>query len=736
MSNFESNQSHKDNEVRETVTTKRIIKKSTRINNANPNEPIRQSQIKQSVWKNDSFDEGNFEELRKNKILDRLTNAHVLKLKNRVLLKEINNAHDEVERLMMEGDMASAKMMETELNDLHSTVIFSNTNPFTKSRLGKTAYYSKPYGSSFNQSQFSQNYKNLNKTYKTKEQQLFEYNTTKSTRVNNRNYRKEEEEIQEEEDEESSNIKNINKSKKGNKNQKDGKNKTNLNNLKDGNKMGENDNDNNDGNQKDFNINNSSNNANNRNDQNNQFNQDNQVNQDYQNNQETQNNPNNQNFINNQNNPNSQKSQNPQNSQNFSGDQNFQNSQNFPNNNLRNSQNLDRNGNINIPGNNRNVQYIPGGDNQIIIIKKIENSNMNQDDNVDNVNINKRKKKKRKKKNKNLNPQDDHYSDNSKSIDIDKDIDDDDEKEESSEKRGQVYNLAKKSMITQQYEDNMIYQADKEEQNPKSPDNISDIPTEKSFPVDENQKQSPNYSFSNGPNQQQKMRSFPDQPENPNILDKFPNDNQNPQIFQNQFSPFPYSNNPNQPSPNTLNPNTDPVQYYAPRQNNQNLNPNIYQNFPQNPSSNNPFPDNIYPPYNPYNQAFPQSFPNKAKKGLRPKSANGKRKQIPDSIYYMGPRHNPGYPQRPNLYFGKPLSMIYKNKSKEKEIRYMPATILYKKGYYGSCFACDIDCGISRNGNSPNNYNPYEGSRRYPRYDNTFYNSNYYYQYHKHHGNY
>ena len=112
MSNFESS---KNNNNKEEIITikKKTIKKSTRVNNTNnTNNP---SSIKQSYWKGDSFDEGDDDEIKKNKALNRIKNAHVLRIKNNVLLKEINNAHNEVERLIEEGDYGTAKMMETEL---------------------------------------------------------------------------------------------------------------------------------------------------------------------------------------------------------------------------------------------------------------------------------------------------------------------------------------------------------------------------------------------------------------------------------------------------------------------------------------------------------------------------------------------------------------------------------------------------------------------------------------------
>jgi len=64
--------------------------------------------------------------------------------------------------------------------------------------------------------------------------------------------------------------------------------------------------------------------------------------------------------------------------------------------------------------------------------------------------------------------------------------------------------------------------------------------------------------------------------------------------------------------------------------------------------------------------------------------------------------------------------MIRKKIKKKKRIK-TPANILYSHGSRGTCFACDVNCGISRSGNSPNNYNPYEASRKEIRKDTTFY---------------
>ena len=142
-SNNSNNNINTDEDEVETVTTKKkTIKKTKIINSQNIPSDTRNSKMQKSYWQGNSFDEGNNIEKKRNKMMNMIKNAHIERLKNIVLLKEINNAHDEVERFTQEGDFASAKMMETELNDLHSTVIFSNLYPITKSKLGKTAFQS------------------------------------------------------------------------------------------------------------------------------------------------------------------------------------------------------------------------------------------------------------------------------------------------------------------------------------------------------------------------------------------------------------------------------------------------------------------------------------------------------------------------------------------------------------------------------------------------------------------
>lgn len=81
-------------------------------------------------------------------MMNMIKNSLINRVKNNVLLKEINNAYDEMGRFTTEGDLASAKMMENELNDLQAEVIITNLYPVTK--YGRTFYNENFYGSNLN----------------------------------------------------------------------------------------------------------------------------------------------------------------------------------------------------------------------------------------------------------------------------------------------------------------------------------------------------------------------------------------------------------------------------------------------------------------------------------------------------------------------------------------------------------------------------------------------------------
>ena len=119
-----------NNEERETVT---INQRSTRNRSDN---------------NNNEYSPSSYDDKRKNKMMNMIKNSLINRVKNNVLLKEINNAYDEMGRFTTEGDLASAKMMENELNDLQAEVIITNLYPVTK--YGRTFYNENFYGSNLN----------------------------------------------------------------------------------------------------------------------------------------------------------------------------------------------------------------------------------------------------------------------------------------------------------------------------------------------------------------------------------------------------------------------------------------------------------------------------------------------------------------------------------------------------------------------------------------------------------
>lgn len=692
-SNNSNNNINTDEDVVETVVKKEIIK-SKKVNYQNAPSYINNSKIHKSYWQGDSFDDGNDIEKRRNKILNMIKNAHVERLKNSVLLKEINNAHDEVERLANEGEFASSKMMETELNNLQTNFILSNLNSITKSKLGKTAFYGSPY-SSFNKSQFNTFKGQFGRTMITDEKKFYEFSKKSKREKANKSKRIEEEE----------NIEKvyINTNKKGKKGNRSINNNQDLNNLEE---QGEDENDENKGineNNENFNIkkNNSGND-----------------------------NKNNQNF-----NPNSEG--NNENREQYFGNNNNDNE--VPNNNnLRNIKKIDKNGNIQITGNKSvNNRYIRGNNNEIIIINENDNNEIrDSNNNIQDDDGNKKKKKKKKLKKKILNgPQGNEDRPSNRERRPDESYSENDSEEDDDEEQREKLHGARVKKIINEYSENEIFeenQGNPSQENPNYPNQnypIGNEPVPYSRP---NNNKNPNDNPSNLSNLQQ-PNSFPRQDGFPNNYNpftqnnpKFPNAQnpnipyQNPPFDNNTLGQFPNQSpgNPNQPGIQNINPNLMPEgifpkQFYPTNPKNPSpLNPNYFINYPQHPDRDRPF------------YGFGPSRP-------RPKSAKGPLRK-PDIYYNYKNGPDPYYPRRPNLDFGKPLTIIdrkWKN-SKSKKKRKMPAEIYYREGL-GNCFACDNGYGISRSGNSPNNYNPYRASEKVIRKDNNIYidNGRGYYQY-------
>ena len=208
--------------------------------------------------------------------------------------------------------------------------------------------------------------------------------------------------------------------------------------------------------------------------------------------------------------------------------------------------------------------------------------------------------------------------------------------------------------------------------------------------------------------------------------------------LQNPNSYGPITQNPNQTYPNQSYPNINPKVGSPSLPQNQNINTNpkfpqylqypAFQRNPRNPNS--PIFPNSSSPYaiSQYPHNPKRRFPNIPER-QRIRSPTARPIVRIDYVPYPNDPdlYNTTYPLRPIIHFGEPLDRINKRfRSKPKVKRKSPANILYGKGSIGSCFACDVNCGISVSGNSPNNYNPYYASIKYPRYDVTFYEGEYY----------
>ena len=262
------------------------------------------------------------------------------------------------------------------------------------------------------------------------------------------------------------------------------------------------------------------------------------------------------------------------------------------------------------------------------------------------------------------------------------------------------------------------------------------LPNNSGFPNAQNpNSQLPNQQL---PNQQYPNPQFPN-PQYPNP--QYPNPQFPYQQFPNPQFPnqqFPNPQFPNQPNQNSQNPNINPQSGFPNtlQPSNQNINPPFSPNqtFPNEP--NVPISYNrIYYAPNPSdvqgNPRMPDIGDRPPIRRIRPPSAS-ERIRNPEGPYYHG-RVKSEYPQTPKLNFGKPLAMInFKFRSKPKYRKKLSEPkILYSYPTRGKCFACDVECSISKSGNSPNNFNPYLPSKKSPRKDNTYYDADTYgyYQY-------
>ena len=249
-------------------------------------------------------------------------------------------------------------------------------------------------------------------------------------------------------------------------------------------------------------------------------------------------------------------------------------------------------------------------------------------------------------------------------------------------------------------------------------------------------KRSPNYGPRGYPS---KNPQFPNNPRNPS------RDNPRYPSRGNPLNPprgnprYPSRDNPRNPQrSNPRNPQRGNPRY-PPGEN------------PQYPSGDNPryppgenpqYPSGDNPRYAPGdNPRYPQGdYPRDPNYPPNTSLDSGMRR--PFSTRGSNPRHkdpNFGYPRRfgdeprgrgRDITFGDSFGRSH-SRSHSKSRRQSPADIPYSYPTGGRCFACDVNCSISRSGNSPNKYIPYYASMKKERKSVTDYDAEKYgyYQY-------
>ena len=731
QSSVSNSQTRKNNGKTTTVTIKKkTVKKSQKIKESiNPGA---------SVWQGDHFDIENtdpeyIEQHKKDKILKMIKNSHIEKLKNSIFLKEINNAYYEMVRLKEEGDIPESKEMERTLVNLHASVIQSNIEAFSKTKLAKThANFAHSGGFSLHNSQNMG--ASFNKTQKFDNQQRL-FNTTFTTRKVD----KIEEENNEEEEEEEE--KRIRRTKKKRKNKQK--------------RYNNNDNEE---------YNNNNNNINNNNRYINQKNspQDNNKDNLAQNNDYLNPSPNNPNF------------QKP-------GD---------INNEIQGQQKL---GSLSQPyeKNNLDKNIIQYGQNGYHYGQNIYNQDGSQPQYSDGTNPN--KKKKQKNPPKEYQDGSNQYSDNN---DVPEDYDNvngEEQKEQEEEKIqpgqykiiDQQIDVIQSNTTSGQISGNPIDQKIPEQvqqvsflNNPPNDSNPTNdqVPSGTKIPLNPkdnkdymNPKTNPYPPYPNQfqpqiqPNQQQpnKIPIYPQGPGQQYPPSEYPNQGYppyNPQQYPNlPFKPpnYPYLQG-QKPGPDFSQPKPTSGKTKKPKRKktpnypkpNQQIYPTTYLSQPQYPYPNDP---NVVNPRDAQGRSNPRG-PGKKKRKPRPQSSQRPKinpnnpyepynpydyglpynPQMPQVVDYTYPRFSGGRsPERPGRYMRPKSTSLSRSRSSSRSPNKSRAELLFAYPSKGKCFACDVNCSISRSGNSPNKYVPYMGSFKEPRKDITFYDGEKYgyYQY-------
>ena len=621
------------------------FKKTNSLNNSNNN--ITATFYKKSKNSNEEIKEEDLyaNERRKKKVLNMIKNAHIEKIKNYIYLKEINFAYEQMQRYINEGDLASAKEMERYLNSIQMDIINHNIDNFSKTKLARSHA---TFGQSFNNNMNLSsriNYNNEENTYANK---IINRNCQKKDYYNNNYGEQEEDNIK---------INYYNKEKKKNKAKKKQKTK----------EKGKNN---------EMNI--PMNNINRINNSERNYNKT----YEYELNNLSQKSPMNNNNIIYNNFPNNNVNYGQSNSypENINKNQiNYDEQNNINNNEIKeesNNQNKIYESNNNI--NENNIKNI----NEEIMNEKEINPELNEKiNNIDNINN----------INQNENEENENIGNNSDNIE--------------NLSNNQYENEIKMDNINPNIDNNInnnnydvISRQEQNLVNSNEGNQISNIPNE------QNNKEYPNNLENNIKNKNEQIPKEKESNINPEINPQNSPYNNNYQMNQeinpsndnkNNNNNIPF--NPDNAFPNNKYPNYDDL--------NKNRNPNNLINL--NTASQKPERD-----FNtPYNNNNINPLKNKKKVLRNPRPTQNKMKRPKSS---KGPLINKNnYNNVPNFtyprkYYHDDNKIKTKSKSSSRNRSNTPK-ILFAEPSRGKCFACDVNCSISRSGNSPNKYVPYYG---------------------------
>ena len=244
-------------------------------------------------------------------------------------------------------------------------------------------------------------------------------------------------------------------------------------------------------------------------------------------------------------------------------------------------------------------------------------------------------------------------------------------------------------------------------------------------------KRSPNYRPRGkySPNNQK----FPNNPRYPQRGNPRNPQRDNPLNPQSDYPRNPQRDNPRNPqSDYPRNPQIDyprnPQSDY-PRNPQSDYPRNPQSDYPRNPSLDNPRnPQSDYP-NNPY--YLPSTSLDGRMRMRRPQSTKGPKPRLKDPDYRYPRRYRDGQGDRErDITFGDTFSRSH-SRSNPKSKHQSPTKIPFAYPTGGRCFACDVNCSISRSGNSPNKYVPYFPSSKIERKAVTDYDAEKYgyYQY-------